>query len=59
MKIQPVVAKLFHVDGETDMAKLIVNFRNFANMIKNQITNTLIPKLQPHLDVYMPHCRRW
>ena len=34
MKIRPVIAELFHVDGqtdgETDLTKLIVAFRNFA-----------------------------
>jgi hypothetical protein len=32
MKILPVGAKLFHVDGQTDMTKIIVTFRNFANV---------------------------
>ena len=31
MKIRPVGAELFHADGQTDMPKLIVSFRNFAN----------------------------
>jgi hypothetical protein len=35
MKIRPVGAKLFHEDGRTDMMKLIVAFRNFANAPKN------------------------
>ena len=30
MKIRPVGAELFHADGQTDMTKLIVAFRNFA-----------------------------
>jgi len=36
MKIRPVGATLFHVDGERerDMTKLIVDFRNFANAPK-------------------------
>ena len=34
MKIRPVGAKLFHVDGWTDMKKLIVAFRNFAKAPK-------------------------
>jgi hypothetical protein len=29
MKIRPMVAELFHAEGETDM-QLIVAFRNFA-----------------------------
>jgi hypothetical protein len=35
MKIRPMGAELFHVDGWTDMTKLIVAFRNFANAPKN------------------------
>jgi hypothetical protein len=31
IKIYPVAAELFHVDRQTDMTKLIVVFRNFAN----------------------------
>jgi len=39
MKIRPVGAKLFHADGRTDMTKLIVAFRNFANAPKNRLWN--------------------
>jgi len=36
MKIRPVGAELLHTDGQTtDMTKLIVAFRNFANAQKN------------------------
>jgi hypothetical protein len=35
MKIRPVDAELFHADERTDMTKLIVTFRNFANLPKN------------------------
>ena len=31
MKIRPVGAEMFQADGQTDMMKLIVAFRNFAN----------------------------
>jgi hypothetical protein len=31
MKIHPVGAELFQADGRTDMKKLTVAFRNFAN----------------------------
>jgi hypothetical protein len=34
MKIHPVGAELFHVERQTDMAKLIVIFHNFANVPK-------------------------
>jgi hypothetical protein len=30
MKIRPVGAELFHPDGQTDITKLIVIFRNFC-----------------------------
>jgi len=30
-----VGAELFHADGQTDMAKLIVAFRNFTNASKS------------------------
>ena len=36
MKILPVGAGLFHADGQTDMTKLIVVFRNFANALRNE-----------------------
>ena len=38
MKIRPVGAALFHADGRTDMSKLIVVFRNFANAPNNDKT---------------------
>jgi len=34
MKIRPVGAELFHADGQTDMTKPVVAFRNFANTPK-------------------------
>jgi Fe-S-cluster formation regulator IscX/YfhJ len=54
MKIRPVGAELFHADGQThrqaegrtvrqtDMKKLIVTFRNFANAPKNGTDSTHI-----------------
>jgi len=33
MKIRPVGAELFHADGRTDMTKLTVALRDFANAI--------------------------
>ena len=35
MKIRPVGAEIFHAEGRTDMTKLKVAFRNFANAPKN------------------------
>jgi hypothetical protein len=35
MKIRPVDAKMFHADGQTDMMKLTLTFRNFAKAPKN------------------------
>jgi hypothetical protein len=34
MKIRPVGAELFHVDGQINMTKLTVAFHNFANAPK-------------------------
>jgi len=40
-KIRSVETGLFHADGQTDMTKLTVAFRNFANEPKNmQILTT-------------------
>jgi len=36
MKIRSVGAELFHADGQTDMTKLTVAFRNFANAPQEQ-----------------------
>ena len=36
MKICPVGAELFHADRRTDMTKLTVAFRNFANVPNNK-----------------------
>jgi hypothetical protein len=31
MKISPVGADMFHADGQTDLTKAVVTFRNFAH----------------------------
>jgi len=36
MKIHPVGAELFHLDGQTDMTKLVVAFYNFVNAPKKK-----------------------
>ena len=56
MKIRPVVAEMFHADGrterqradrQTDMTKLIVAFRNFANATKKRgVTSGITETLQ-------------
>ena len=38
IKIRPVGAELFHSDGQTDMLKLIVSFRNFTNAPNTKYT---------------------
>jgi len=44
MKIRPLRAELFHADrhtnGQTDMTKPIVAFRNSSNASKDKMTNT-------------------
>jgi hypothetical protein len=42
MKNHPVRAELFHADGQTDIMKLIVVFRNLANL--NLYLYTQCPK---------------
>ena len=37
MKICPAEADLFHADGRTDMTKLILAFRNFADPLKTEV----------------------
>jgi len=41
MKIRPVGAE-FHADRRTNMTKLIVTFRNFANAPKNHKHKTFV-----------------
>jgi hypothetical protein len=45
MKIRPLRAELFHAyrqtDGRTNVTKLIVAFRNFANSAKKKTWNNL------------------
>ena len=45
MKIRPVGAELFHADGQTDMTKLIVAFRNFTKAPKNSLMLSLCPSV--------------
>jgi len=37
MKIRPVGGELIRADGQTDMMRLIIDFRNFANPPKSGI----------------------
>jgi len=37
MKILPVAAELFHVDAQTDTAKLMAASRNFAKAHKSEL----------------------
>jgi len=34
MKLRPVTFELFHVDGQTNITKLIVAFGNFVHALK-------------------------
>jgi len=45
MKLRPVRAELFHADGQTDITKLIVVFRNFANAPKYGFINEKVSML--------------
>jgi len=42
-KIRLVGAKLFHADGQTDVTKSIVVFRNFANAPTNSLFKCVTP----------------
>jgi len=44
MKIRSEGTEFFHIHGQTDMAKLIVNFKKFANMPENGKAPTLCPE---------------
>jgi hypothetical protein len=55
MKIRPVGAELFHADGQTDMTKLIVAFRNFANAPNNSGPQS--PTLL-YINTNISSCRR-
>ena len=52
MKVRPVGAELFHADGQTDMTKLTVDFRNSAKAPKDRILFKYNPKIS--LAVYGP-----
>jgi hypothetical protein len=70
MKIRPVTAELFHGyrRTKTDMTKLIVAFRNFANAPKNwhagglsgglinQLLNFKLPNVYSHCYCYIANC---
>jgi len=61
MKIRPVGVVMFHADGRTDMTKLIVALRKFANALRNLVRNfyrllwqemDLIASLIPNVYVF-------
>jgi len=65
-KIRPVGAEAFHADGQTDMTKLVVTFRNFSKAPKMTIcihtythTHTYIhtyihTHIHAHTHTYIP-----
>jgi hypothetical protein len=42
MKIRPLGAELFHADRQTDVTKLIVDFRNFVKEVKKLILDMAV-----------------
>ena len=42
MKLHPLGSELFHADGQADMTKLTVVFRNLANTHKNPLSCFLV-----------------
>jgi hypothetical protein len=53
MKIHLVGAKLFHMKGQTDMMKLTVAFRNFADMpnFAALTTSHMLCKKEHHCEI--------
>jgi hypothetical protein len=56
MKIRPVGAELFRADGQTEMARLIVTFRNFCKRAHKTFGTTLLSP-NKHCDVRKPILR--
>ena len=48
MKIRPMGAEFFHADRQTEMTKLIVAFRNFANAPKKPVPVPFCLPQTPH-----------
>jgi hypothetical protein len=57
MKIRPVGAKLFHADGETNMAKLTVAFHNFASAPNNGCRCSF--KVAYHIRIFKRYLTCW
>ena len=51
MKIGPLGAEFFHEDGQTDLTKLTVAFRNFAKVPKNERNPQIGSAIYPIWDV--------
>ena len=51
MKIRPVGAEVFHTGGQTDMTKLMIAFRNFANAPQKQAGIREAPPLLTELHL--------
>jgi len=48
MKIRPVGAELSHADGQTEMTKLIVAFRNFT-IARKMFGKKVVEKIRTHI----------
>ena len=61
IKIRPVGAEFFHTDGQTDVTKLRVAFRNFPNANTNWNLNSAFKpmKLTSISQQYMLLCQIW
>jgi hypothetical protein len=42
MKIRPMGDEMCHADGQVDIKKLIVTFRNFAKALKNSFAGVVV-----------------
>jgi hypothetical protein len=58
MKSFPDGADLYNTDGRTDVTKVTVSFRNFANEPKNQSVNVVWGNIAPCSEILAKHLDR-
>jgi len=70
MKILPVRAKMFDADGQIDMTKLVIAFRNFMNAPKNPrdinqgkvqamlLAHLVLSMVRKHVCQEFPKCKK-
>ena len=56
MKIRRVGAELFHADGQTDMTKLMVAFRNFTKALSEMSVPIFLGGRMSVVHLVASHC---